>query len=148
MPHEIESGEQILSKKKVEMAVHAGNKPTEFQQSQSQFSEFDDNMSSVIMNYENLAGFIQHNNPGARSRQSAGAHHGTSDNRREHASSGHHQAQGGGPRHPEQAQLGRRFTGVLNSHSNINFGLRANRSNLSSTLYDFMRDNDIDDGDG
>ena len=31
----------------------------DFHQSQSQFSEFDDNMSQVIMNYENLTGLIQ-----------------------------------------------------------------------------------------
>ena len=28
-------------------------------QTQSQFSEFDDNVSAVIINYENLAGFIE-----------------------------------------------------------------------------------------
>ena len=34
------------------------NNQGDYHQSQSQFSEFDDNMSSVILNYENLAGFI------------------------------------------------------------------------------------------
>lgn len=38
----------------------------EFHQSQSQFSEFDDNLSSVIINYDNLTGFI--NNQGNQGR--------------------------------------------------------------------------------
>jgi hypothetical protein len=113
-------------------------------QTQSQFSEFDDNMSAVIMNYENLAGFIESSeaqNPGhsrrPRPAEIYATHNGPRYQNAARVRAGHglvDNAFGSGANHMGTTQTAPRFTQ----------NLRQDRSNLSSTLCDFIRENDSD----
>lgn len=101
---------------------------------QSQYSEIDDNISSVIFNYENLASLISNN-------QNQGPAPHRNRHRQAHATNPRQSERGdhGGP-----GAVGQFITNML-AGTQVNpspmVHVRDNRSNLSSTLYDFIREN-------
>lgn len=97
----------------------------DFHQSQSQFSEFDDNMSQVIMNYENLTGLIQNNMGGP------GGSNAQTNRMRGRGNVPNIMANQSGAMGP-----GGRHAGQVPGQG----GRAGNRLNMSSNLYDFIRD--------